>query len=401
MVFSATTNKVRWTSRELKHFEDLDDIETRWSGIDIPVVDPLRMLTLMQGLKSIATQQMDVTNAQIEFREKRRKASFQREVVSNCDAKFMKVLQKLVVSGCRQEGDIVENLQGLVAECQAARDELGPLEQDVIEAELRWEGQTWSLRQAETFVYQHFETEFQKAALYPPASQSTDFSEESSHSEFPNGDMEYQESKHASLLSKSNESGAIPDHTKAWSDGSGDFPNSNSINQKSSSRNRVAGYECYTHFPGEDGAQGPLESTDSLSCVQEQSGEKGEIAADAPFLERSQHRGDLYHSLLTDFASKRDRINKWIQNNVLESRLEATSVFTTLKDKLAMEKLDIPSNWAQLGEAFFSDSSIPETSPWSDLGTKALLYSRSLGNEVIQVRSWVTREILLIRQSNF
>jgi hypothetical protein len=111
MVFSATTNKVMWTSSEVKHFESLNDIETKCSRIDIPVVDPLRMLTLMQGLRSVATLQMDVTNAQIEFREKRRKASFQREVVSNCDAKFMKVLQKLVVGNRRQEGDMVENLQ--------------------------------------------------------------------------------------------------------------------------------------------------------------------------------------------------------------------------------------------------------------------------------------------------
>jgi hypothetical protein len=228
---------------------------------------------------------------------------------------------------------------------------------------LRWEGQTWSLRQAETFVYQHFEAEFQKAALYPPASQSTDFSEESSHSEFRDGDMEYQQSNDASVLSKSNEGGAMPDYAQAWGDGSGNSPNLNSIIQEPSSQDQVVDYEHGTHFLGADGSKDPDRSTEPTSCVQARTRDTLEISVDPRFQERPEYRGQLYRNLLTDFASKRDRVNKWIQNNVLESRLEATSVFTTLKDKLAMEKLEIPSNWAQLGEAFFSDCAFLVISP--------------------------------------
>jgi hypothetical protein len=349
MAFPATDTKIMWSSNDVEDPNTLDDIEAKCSGVDIPAVDP-RMLTLMQGLRSIATLQMDVTNAQIAFREKRRQASFKREVVSNCDAKFMIALQKLIVGCCRYEEDTFEKLQKLVDQCQAARDELGPVEQEVIEAELRWEGQTWSLRQAEIFIYQHFDDEFQRATLFPPASQSTDFSEGSAQSEPPDGDTSGLDKNNSSGLAIPNDSRiTVGEHLQFSFEACGNIQESKIVDQGSFCCVQIDDLEQYDHDLQEnDGFETSQLSAKSSHGVDRVDNTTANFRDPEP----AARRGQLYQDLLTNFVSKRDRVNKWIESNVLDSRIEATSVFTTLKDKLDMEQLEIPSNWAQLGEAF-------------------------------------------------
>jgi hypothetical protein len=350
MAFPTPDTRAMWSSIDAEDLNALDDIETKCSRVDIPAVEP-RMLILMQGLRSIATLQMDVTNAQIAFREKRREASFQREVVSNCDAKFMMALQKLIVGSRRYEEDTFERLQKLVERCQAARDELGPVEQEVIEAELRWEGQTWSLRQAEIFIYQHFDAEFQRAALFPPASQSTDFSGSSLPSEPPDKDIADVEFNDASRLAIPNDCGVrAGEHLQTSFEACRNIQESKTAAQDFFCCEHVDNLEQYDHDLQEsDDSESSQANAKSNGRVNDLVDKTSEIFRDP---EPTARGGQLYQDLLTDFVSKRDRVNKWIESNVLDSRIEATSVFTILKDKLDMEQLDIPSNWAQLGEAF-------------------------------------------------
>lgn len=61
----------------------------------------------------------------------------------------------------------------------------------------------------------------------------------------------------------------------------------------------------------------------------------------------------LYPELLGDFSTRRMRLNKWLENIILESRLESDILYSTLRDSLGAEDEQMPSNWAQLVIAYW------------------------------------------------
>ncbi|KAF4633928.1 hypothetical protein G7Y89_g4182 [Cudoniella acicularis] len=315
-----------------------------------------RLVGLMQGLQRVARLQEELSNTQIDFRQKRREAAFQREIVWDCDARFMRELQQMIARGRHHLLEEFDRLEKLANQCQAARDDLGPLEQEGIEAEQRWEGQVWSLRQAESHVYNDFDDEFRMAESYPAAPLSADSSEYESQSEpeteqFEDGLTEHQ----TRLVSKMVSIGSGSD--RSWNQAFGIESTSN----------------VYTHMSGEPILLGvgepheseappcrPGPSTDAwdsdsgIADIDRVERQRAETLMGPPqTLPERRYGSELYPNLLTDFGSKRDRVNKWLENTFLTSRIEGVSIFTILKDELEIEKKEMPSNWSELVIAFW------------------------------------------------
>jgi len=70
---------------------------------------------------------------------------------------------------------------------------------------------------------------------------------------------------------------------------------------------------------------------------------------------------ELYPNLLTEFASRRERINNCLENTILVSRMDATFAYTIIKGLLEAENLEMPSNWSQLVIAYWEldDAAVP------------------------------------------
>jgi hypothetical protein len=58
---------------------------------------------------------------------------------------------------------------------------------------------------------------------------------------------------------------------------------------------------------------------------------------------------ELYPQLITQFSSRRERINNWLQHTALMSRIESR----ILKNQLELENIETPSNWSQLVIAYW------------------------------------------------
>ena len=311
-----------------------------------------RFISLMQGLQRVAKLQEEITATQIEFRQKRREAAFKREIVCDLDAKFMRELQKLISQGTKDLQAHSKKLGQLADECQAARDILGPIEQENIESEQRWEGQIWSLRQAENQVYQHFEAEFRIAKAYPPAPSSVDSQYESlseSESDTFEDDLVADQSLLAPSVGMTAPKGFMtiqPPHIEPHT----------AVQGSTISDPSLLGLEDYET---ENVALAiNSERWDSYSGIGDID-RAPQIRADQDLIEPPQplpaklYTSSLYRYLETDFRTKRDRINKWLETSALTSRIEATSIFTILRDHLNAENEDVPSNWAQLVVAYW------------------------------------------------
>lgn len=318
-----------------------------------------RFVSLMQGLQRVAKLQEEVTTTQIDFRQKRREAAFKRELVCDLDAKFMRELQKLIAQGTMDlQGDF-KKFEQLADECQAARDILGPIEQENIEAEQRWEGQIWSLRQAENRVYQHFEAEFRIAKTYPSAPSSVDsqyesLSQDESLSEPESGTFEEDLVADQSRILAPNVGMTAPKafmtiqppHTEPLT----------SVHESMILDPSLLGLEDYEteivalaiHNERWDSYSG----IGDIDRASQTSADQDIIGPPQP-LPAKPYTSGLYRNLETDFGTKRDRINRWLENSALASRIEATSIFTILKDLLNAENEEVPSNWAQLVIAYW------------------------------------------------
>ncbi|KAG9230909.1 hypothetical protein BJ875DRAFT_444581 [Amylocarpus encephaloides] len=316
-----------------------------------------RLLGLMQGLQTVAFLQEQLSNTQIDFRQKRREAAFKRDIVSDCDARFMKHLQGLIACGGHEEFKTdFELLQKLAAACQAARDELGPTEQEGIEAEQRWEGQIWSLRKAENHVYDEFEFEFQTAAMYPPPTESMNSSQYESASEPPD-DISQKNPTETGLaivteLVESEDVGIGYLHGRF--DKGAFVANCKTEAQESTLLGLIDDSECEEERLAL--ATGAISKSDSSIENIDLPDETGKTKTRRERLSKATDEPvgiTLSSNLLTSFKSKRDRINKWLEIPILESRLEATVMFTILRDKLGMENRDMPSNWSQLVIAYW------------------------------------------------
>ncbi|KUJ07136.1 uncharacterized protein LY89DRAFT_789931 [Mollisia scopiformis] len=307
-------------------------------------IDKLRWADLMHALQSIEILQTAATMARIEARQKTREASFKRQDVWVWDAKFMGEIQRLNAQG-NLKG--FEELSRLATQCQTARDLLGPVEQDNIEAESYWLGQVWKLKEAEKDFYTEFKDEFRDAAEYVTTHGGESVS---SYHPYSDSDSQIADGPVMEDDDAQTEDATVPltelDHAEV---------------------------EEQIPLNLEDANAQEFENTAVLSDLDSGFGDIESILSTSPPFDINKygqprtvpeagHTGiELYHDLLVDFSTRRARINKWLKNIVLESRLEGLSVYSILQDLLAVENQEVPSNWAQLVIAWweFDEASAP------------------------------------------
>jgi len=308
-------------------------------------VDESRLLNLMQALQRIARLQREATSAQIEARQKRREATLRRQDVWMWDAKLMAELQRLTAEG-KLAG--LEELLRIGEQCQDARNDLGPIEQEGIEADQQWEGNIWNLRQAEEHLYKEFAYEFEAAGSYPPAPISVASSEYNTSSEPGNQPLNKELEKNHSV---------IPYQAGASAASSSSFLERPQVYETNDEPNEGIRQDSILLGVGGPEVEGFAMYSDSgigdIDKTLGQESSKGLVIPPQSASESQPTVTELYPHLLTDFASKRERINNWLENTVLISRMEATSLFTIVKELLEAENIQMPSNWSQLVVAYW------------------------------------------------
>jgi hypothetical protein len=281
----------------------------------------------MQALKRLERVQNSAVEAQIETRQKRRQAQFKRREAWLRDSLFMKELQKRMA----QQGlDGFDYLIKLAEDCQVAHDNFGPLEEEVIQAEQRMEGELWNLRQAEAEIFDKFEEKFQPEEDREATSESLRGSSSDTKSKGYEGEL-------------------FPHATAS--------PELHEVELKSL---HVGGRSERSHLPGDQTHQlaelieGDIEwgSDSGVGVIDRIAGNPSQMATVGPPQPLPASSGTVlghYPELSTEFSTRRDRINRWILNTVLQSRHEAD----ILRDLLNLEVGSIPSNWSQLVIAYW------------------------------------------------
>lgn len=313
-------------------------------------IDGPRLIELMQRLPRLAALQEEAVTAQVLSRQRRRALGFRRNDVWMCDAAFMTELQKAIAQG-KLKG--FEELFRLGNDCQTARDKLGPLEEESILADQRWESQTFRLKTAEDSVYEYFRSEFENANNYP----SEMSNEQSSTSEFS--------PEHESQVLDSESNDSQIDITYHLVDSVADVSSIPPLTL--SPRPTIAVSEPGT--PQDSMLLGMTETshipnTITLSSLELDSHEydsdsgisagldrvlgssvnENWVGSPQSFTQKPHDSLELYPALLTDFTTSRERVNNWLLQTALLSRQDAI----ILKNKLELEHLETPSAWAQL-----------------------------------------------------
>ena len=329
------------SANETKGMIEEDDLEMEQS---LPEFDGSRLVKLMQALHGISRLQEEAANAEIDRRQKMREVGFKRQAVWSSDAAFMRELQGLMAQG-RLEG--LQELVRLATDCQVARDGLGPLEQEGIVAEQRWEGIIWKLRQAEQKVHQGFTYEFQSAQSYPPptSAESSKYESSSELGSTDDGDHDAQgifphQRTGGSVISSSSLN-LIPPTSNPLPEGDALISQNITLLGIEETAGPQEEREIDIHKWDSDSGIGDIDRlpdpTDDL------------IGPAQSLPTRPYASIELYPQLLTDFTTRRDRINKWLQHTTLVSRFEAA----LLRDQLALESVKTPSNWSQLVIAYW------------------------------------------------
>jgi hypothetical protein len=310
---------------------------------------------LMQEIHHLSRLQEEASNAQIDARQKRREASFKRQDVWLSDAEFMRLVQELNAQG-RFEG--LDDLERLASKCQKARDILGPVEQEGIEAEQKWEGQLWELQRAEERIYRDYEDEFVDAATYSQGLQTDVLTEEEDPTALDEHDSTYPKT-----------GSPTPEQPPATSTASLITGQTTLLKVDSNARlndkeprnaillDLVEMAENTT--PLEWDSDSGIVDIDLIHPVNTNE----DLANSFQKLPDKQFASlDPYPHLLTNFGSTRDRVNKWLEHTVLISRVEGISLYTILKDQLEAEDALLPTNWAQLVVAYWylDGASIPK-----------------------------------------
>ncbi|KAH7348830.1 hypothetical protein BKA65DRAFT_268543 [Rhexocercosporidium sp. MPI-PUGE-AT-0058] len=325
--------------------------------------DMVRLTELMQALQRIARLQRAATSARIEGRQKRREAANKRQDVWIRDANFMTEIQRLVAEG-KLGG--MEILLHLASQCQATRDGLGQVEQEAIDTEQQWEGQIWKLREAENKLYAEFENEFTIAESYPPGPPSLQSSKFGSSSNL--------ESQQEAVMDQT-----VFEHRPAASVASSASITFNLAEARSSAHPfenasqdlMLLGLDTSNSF-GEVDMSYTACSDSGIGDIDEPADHwstNGNLGGPSQQLPLREYPAiELFPQLLVDFASRRDRINKWLEEIILDSHLESTYLFRILQARLASENEKMPSNWSQLAIAFWEldGAAVPRLSRRSD-----------------------------------
>jgi len=317
---------------------------------DTSSMDKPRSGKVAHAIRKILRLQIEASATQIDGRENRRKVLSKLQDVWFWDGKFMGEVQRLLADGKLSD---FQQLTRLANECQNAREILKPIEQENIEAEQRWESQIYRLQQAERSLLADFEEEFQDDETYSMTSTGSS----SEHLE-PSADYSGQQE---SVINMSDINHATRSITSSSRSHFHMLPPSNlSIPAEDAIMRDAILSDLITFdtIPADfnDYAIDCDSGVEDIDGRLERPPYPGSTGPAISLPKRDYMRLtslEFYPQLLTDFACGRDRINKWLENTSLQSRLEGLSVFTILKTQLEADNQAIPSNWAQLVIAFW------------------------------------------------
>jgi len=304
---------------------------------------------LILSLKEVINLQKIAMEAQIDAREKRREAGFKRRDVWTRDATFMKELQRLIA---KDQLKGFSELSQLAGDCQVARNELGPLEEQGTQAEQRLEGEIWKLQRAEEKMNESLQNEIRAVEDISTRSDS-DSSQNTSDSE---SDFENESSE-----SIGNEQTGVSVFEAPMSN----VPFLSSINHELSQEILLSG--IYEHTFESDKAGKEASNWDSDSGF-------GDIDQPLDTWTKNDFIGtrrplplpylrsiDRYPELSIDFTTRREQINKWLLETLLLSHHEVN----ILMDQLKNEENPVPSNWSQLVIAYWEldEMAVPSNKP--------------------------------------
>lgn len=326
-----STPSIPHTRPQVKHSETppeskKDDMgETQKPpGKDLETSPEAGYVNLRRALKRVIKQHKQTTNSQIDARQKRRQAGFKRRDVSMRDASFMRELQRLIA---QQKLSGFEELSKLAGECQIARDDLGPLEEEGTIAEQQLEGEIWKLEQAEQTMDEKFHNELDDLE----ALSCTEWSDGSSSigsGEVPQlsdvGDTDQRQEDRLAGFSLGLE-GMTEEH-KEWSHVSRDI-----MLEGTHHKNERPGN---TEHPGHYSSRLPQEQMVAPTVL-------------VSGFER-------YPELASGFSERRARVNRWLLNTALLSRAEADLLF----EMWAKENVETPTNWSQLAIAYWENDGL-------------------------------------------
>ncbi|APA05263.1 hypothetical protein sscle_01g000330 [Sclerotinia sclerotiorum 1980 UF-70] len=376
-----------------------------------------RLEELLQGIPRIKELQWRVVAAQIQARQKMREVGFKRSAVSRADASFMKELQRLKAEG---QLEAFDQLTRLADACQSARDGLGPLEDEGMEAQREFEGEMWDLRQAEDALFENFSSDpgevFEESSVASSSSsahnilgipspaivnnpelrgkKNGDRRGKLGSPIFTTSDFERHQNCPNSLppVNKTSRKASDLDDLQMLGNGNGcqkqhgapicfehsvvssssiPFPMQESISSQERSNEEekdtlLLGLETQGALGHQEIHYEPMLSLEPAvidnvddefqeceSAVGSDSGFTNLDMVDDDYLTavptKRQSSTESFPKLLTNFGTRRDRINKWLLHTMLISKSEANLIGLQLQK----ETDSSPSPWAQLIVAFF------------------------------------------------
>ncbi|KAM3068657.1 hypothetical protein ACMFMG_011180 [Clarireedia jacksonii] len=295
-------------------------------------LDEPRLVALLHGLHNLSDLRQAASSAQVEVREKMLEVGYKRNNVAQADANFMKELQRLQV---QQQLGQFEELSKLAAECQLARDGLGPLENESAQIFGNWEGKMWVLGQEEDALYNEFAYEFAPQL----SSVGTDMVSSEGSSTSANSEILDDHCLHdnaglipvrpgSSVVSFS----SIPVPTTIYIP-----PQKNTVRPNQSQNSMLLGLISMEQSNSEEHEDDMMSDLDSGIANLDRDSETGIVA-------RQSSGPESFPKLLTDFSTRRDRVRKWLLQTTLVSKSEANLVGW----QLMSQSPDKPSNWSQL-----------------------------------------------------
>jgi len=235
--------------------------------------------------------------------------------------------------------------------CQGMRDDLGLVEQENIEAEQRWESQMWRLQQASEDLRTEFQHEFEDAEGYSHTTTDSIRSKyEPSCDESQDHDSELEIFASDDMINYDAASAIGSPSSQFYPHPTVPVELHDSVTKESilaelmlSGGEQSDTSDTLESDVGTENIEGPLELLPA----------SGPLGPSISLPKRNYASLEYYPQLLTDFSSGRDRINKWLQDITLTSRVEGLTVFSGLQIQFEADKRTIPSNWAQLTMAFW------------------------------------------------
>ncbi|QSZ31372.1 hypothetical protein DSL72_000937 [Monilinia vaccinii-corymbosi] len=340
---------------------------------------------LLQGIPKLKRLQGEVVSAELQARQKMREVGYKRSAVSQADASFMKELQRLQAEG---QLDGFEELSRLAHFCQAERDGLGPLEFEGCEVEREFEGHMCELQEAEDAIFNSLAFEFgetdEDSSVTSDSSSAHNVLDTSrvigSSHELQDQQNEALNSRRESALNnlgiyiqdRPQRQGLAPlGHSVMSScsilfihelhppDNDGEVehqdPLLSGLEQRRSSWDCEPHYEPTLSFDPEPPYLIDGEMQQSDPEVETDCGiadlDKVDICEMPTATTKQNPSTESFQELLTEFSTRRQRINKWLLHKMLTSKLEATLISLQLQNEPSVPPSQSP--WAQLVVAYF------------------------------------------------